>query len=155
MFDSRSFSLRRGALLGVGALIVLAVLCTSHARAIKKPIVIFARAFQPLGEINKTGRLVKLQGTGDTTEVWETGERMVLNVTVVQPQTGARAVGSHTSVHGVGHPITPNPIVLVHAVPGPGFQPGPVQASAIGFRMSGARVIRTWNWTSKVVLVRR
>src|SRR5262245_48875830 len=149
----RSNSLPRRGLLGLAVLLILFLVLVGQAQAVKKPIIIFARAFQPVGQILANGKVVKLQGKGDQTEIWETGDRMVIKVTLVQPQTGARGVGQHVSVHGVGHPINPNVEILVVAVgSSPRFRPGPAQAQALAFRQSGNQIIKSWSWTSNVVL---
>jgi hypothetical protein len=141
--------------LGLGVVVVLFAVLQAEA-TIKKPIVIKMRAFQPVAEINRSGNVIKFQGTGDTPEVWEVGDRLNIQVTVVQAQTGARAVGVHNSVHGVGNPVIPNPYVLAHAVPGNvRFQPGPAKATAVGSRLSGKQVLSTWTWTSNVTLVEK
>jgi hypothetical protein len=133
--------------------VVLVVL--SPAAGVKKPIIIFMRAFQPAGEINGQGTLLKLWGKGTDAAVGETGERLHVLITVVQPQTGARAVGQVQSIHGVGHPPH-NSFILAHRVPrSPRFQPGPVRASAVATRLNGNQVISTWSWTSNIVLVQK
>jgi hypothetical protein len=155
MLRRRAPARKHSVALGLGVMAILVVILQADA-AVKKPIIIFARAFQPVGEINRSGNVIKLQGKGDTPEVWEVGDRMNIQVTVVQPQTGARAVGVHNSVHGVGNPIVPNPYILAHAVPGSRpFQPGAAQATAVATRLSGKLVIKTWTWTTNVALVRK
>src|SRR5262249_55071358 len=72
MLHRQSPSRKRSAVIAFGALFALFALLVGEAKGVKKPIIIFARAFVPVGEVTGNGRLVKLQGTGDTTEVWET-----------------------------------------------------------------------------------
>ena len=92
--------------IALGVVAVLVVVSMGEA-SVKKPIIIFARAFEPTGVMNRTGNVIKLQGKGDAPEIWEVGDRLNIQVTVVQPQSGARAVGAH---HPADRPAGSAPI---------------------------------------------
>jgi hypothetical protein len=147
-------SRKRIAALGLGAFAVLVVAAVGEATT-KKPIIILYRGFQPAGEINRPGTLVKLHGAKPQQEIWEIGDRFSFAVTVVQPQTGAKAVGQVQTVLGVGT-VSGNNFILARVVPGsPRFRAGPAKATAVVSRLSGTRVIDSFTWTTNVVLKQR
>src|SRR5262245_6228647 len=73
-------SRKRIAALGLGVFAVLVVVAAGEATT-KKPIIILLRGFQPGGEINRTGTLVKLHGAAPQQEIWDIGDRFSFVVT--------------------------------------------------------------------------